>query len=237
VARHRARCLLGLRDRHRSATRPAFPLPGLRFESYRQGSVPRGLAPRGGPYHRALLRVRDGLSSLGLVPLRGRLRPTLAGWRARMAPCATVAPPLRTVAACVRPRPPWWRRRAPCRVPCLRVRGPGEPGKPNRKPDANAWFQSGLHQPELMPQRPVAIPLLRHVAMAASASRRVTPAPPSRVDRGPFPPRAVFFRRPSVAHAARRGPEVRALREGVTPGPAPRGIDPGDPGSPGLRGG
>ena len=73
------------------------PFPHPRFQecvrrSYRQGSVPRGLAPRGGPYHRALLRVQSGLSSLGLVPLRGRLRPTLAGWWTRMAPCATLLP-------------------------------------------------------------------------------------------------------------------------------------------------
>jgi hypothetical protein len=36
--------------------------------------VPQGVAPRGGPYWRAPLKVRDSLPSLGLVPLRGCLR-------------------------------------------------------------------------------------------------------------------------------------------------------------------
>jgi hypothetical protein len=165
-----------------------------------------------------LLRVHGSLSSLGLVPLRGRLRPALAGRRARMAPCAIVAPQLRTVAACVRPLPPWWRRRAPCRAPSLRVRGPGRTREADPEARRERQFPerpaSAGADATKAGRDPVAAPC-RHGRFGIAEGRS---DPPSQADRRPFPPRAVFFRRPSVAPAARRGPEVRALREGVTPG-------------------
>jgi hypothetical protein len=204
------RCLLGLFVHRRSAIFAPAPFPAPSFRSYRWDAVPRGLSPRRGPYLRTPCSdVRRPLLPGPCSPSRLPLADpcgSVDDWGALRlrhphvrAPCAFVIVP-----SVVSPAFAGLVRRAPCRARfscALATRlSSGARRLPRRAPRRTDEAAQG--------GRACVAHIVADASFASAGDR-----PGSVVADGPSIslPRAVFFRTPSMADAARRSAQSSEL--------------------------